>query len=54
VKPLDGGALTVRWTRGPARGLAVAPLAQSPPVAGLSLSLGVEKKQASWGGEEVS
>jgi hypothetical protein len=27
VKPLDGGALTLRWTRAPARGLVVAPLA---------------------------
>jgi hypothetical protein len=26
VKPLDGRALTLRWTRAPARGLAVAPL----------------------------
>jgi hypothetical protein len=31
--PLDGGALTLRWMRAPARGLAVAPPAPSPPVA---------------------
>jgi hypothetical protein len=31
VKPLDGGALTLRWTRAPVRGLAVALLAPHRP-----------------------
>jgi hypothetical protein len=34
--PLDGGAPTLRWTRAPARGLAVVPLApDQPPLLGL-------------------
>jgi hypothetical protein len=41
--PLDGGTLTLRWTRAPARGLTVAPVhRRSPP---LSLAQ-VEKTEA--------
>jgi hypothetical protein len=43
--PLDGGALTLRWTRAPARGLAVARLATPPAAAALSLAR-VRKKEA--------
>jgi hypothetical protein len=51
VKPLDDGALTLRWTRAPARGLAVAPLAWSPPAATHSCAR-VGKKNAP--GERVN
>jgi hypothetical protein len=41
--PLDGGALTLRWTRVPARGLTVAPVHRRSPQ--LSLAR-VEKMEA--------
>jgi hypothetical protein len=43
VMPLDGGALTLRWTRAPARGLTMAPVHRRPPLPSLAR---VEKTKA--------
>jgi hypothetical protein len=52
--PLDGGVPTLRWTRAPARGLAVALPAPSP-LAGVVHSLArVEKKEAPGRRERMS
>jgi hypothetical protein len=48
VMPLDGGALTLRWTRAPARGLAVAPLGRRR--LSRSLARSGEKTEAPGGG----